>query len=236
MNQQTFFWQAVNGAMPYALFEDFFHLSFLRKDQASHPSRPFADKQRAMYRTPMILLRHGQSEFNLHFSATRRDPGIEDPQLTPAGHAQAAAAAAALADTKLTRLIVSPYTRTLQTAAPIIASRHLAVEIDPLIRERYAFSCDIGSEQATLATRFPHHDFAHLIDPWWPDRFEEEPAVVARAALFRAQMVARPDWRETIVVSHWAFILALTGHSLMNGTWITYDPNAPAPVDLVWHP
>jgi broad specificity phosphatase PhoE len=32
----------------------------------------------------MILLRHGQSEFNLHFSVTRRDPGIADPKLTQA--------------------------------------------------------------------------------------------------------------------------------------------------------
>jgi len=46
----------------------------------------------------MILLRHGQSEFNLHFSATKRDPGIPDPVLTPLGHEQAEAAAEALAE------------------------------------------------------------------------------------------------------------------------------------------
>ena len=34
----------------------------------------------------MILLRHGQSEFNLHFIATRRDPGIVDPHLIEFGH------------------------------------------------------------------------------------------------------------------------------------------------------
>ncbi len=184
----------------------------------------------------MILLRHGQSEFNLHFTATRRDPGIEDPQLTPAGQAQAEAAAQALADHRLTRMIVSPYTRTLQTAAPILARRPLPVEIDPIIRERYAFSCDIGSAHTTLAARFPDHDFAHLTTQWWPDGFEPEAAVIERAANFRARMAASPDWQTTIVVSHWAFILALTGKSLMNGTWITYDPNTPAPTELVWHP
>ncbi|MGC9269117.1 histidine phosphatase family protein [Acidiphilium sp.] len=189
----------------------------------------------------MILLRHGQSEFNLHFSATRRDPGIADPSLTPLGEAQAHAAAAALADVALRRLIVSPYTRALQTAAPILArrvaaGRALSVEIEPLIRERYAFSCDIGSPRETLAERFPDHDFAHLSDPWWPDGFEAEAEVIARAARFRADMAARPDWRETIVVSHWAFILALTGHSLMNGDHIVYDPNTPPPVDLRWQP
>lgn len=184
----------------------------------------------------MFLLRHGQSEFNLHFTATRRDPGIEDPHLTDLGAAQAQQAAEALAEFTLTRLIVSPYTRTLQTAAPLIASRPLTIEIDPLIRERYAFSCDIGSPRATLATRFPTHDFAHLTDPWWADAFEAEASVIGRANQFRAMMTTRPDWRETIVVSHWAFILALTGQSLPNGAWIAYDPHTPAPTRLVWHP
>ena len=46
----------------------------------------------------MILLRHGQSEFNLRFTATRRDPGIEDARLTEYGHHQAEQAARMLAE------------------------------------------------------------------------------------------------------------------------------------------
>ena len=53
----------------------------------------------------MILLRHGQSEFNLHFTATRKDPGIIDARLTPLGHEQAQAAALALADLVIVSLI-----------------------------------------------------------------------------------------------------------------------------------
>ncbi|WP_431268207.1 hypothetical protein [Dankookia sp. P2] len=37
----------------------------------------------------VILLRHGQSAFNLHFGATGQDPGIPDAPLTPLGQAQA---------------------------------------------------------------------------------------------------------------------------------------------------
>ena len=55
----------------------------------------------------MILLRHSQSEFNLHFSATRIDPGIPDPKLTPLGHEQAAAAAEALSGVPIKRIIAS---------------------------------------------------------------------------------------------------------------------------------
>ncbi len=184
----------------------------------------------------MILLRHGQSAFNLHFSATRRDPGIHDPELTPLGRQQAEQAAAALADIPLARLIVSPYTRALQTAAPLLASRALAIEITDLVRERYAFSCDIGSAPLALAERFPQHDFGHLPTQWWPDSFEEEASVIARADDFRAQMAAAPEHETTILVSHWAFILALTGKSLENGGWIQFDPHTEAPASLVWHP
>jgi len=65
----------------------------------------------------MFLLRHGQSYFNLLFTETRVDPGIEDPELTPLGIAQAQAAAKGLAEVALTRIIVSPYTRALQDRA-----------------------------------------------------------------------------------------------------------------------
>jgi glucosyl-3-phosphoglycerate phosphatase len=56
----------------------------------------------------MILLRHGESEFNQHFSVTRRDPGIRDPALTGRGHEQAKAAAAALAGVPIGLIVVSP--------------------------------------------------------------------------------------------------------------------------------
>src|SRR5271166_5820000 len=109
----------------------------------------------------MFLLRHGQSYFNLHFNETRIDPGIEDPELTPLGAAQAQAAAARLAGAALTRIIISPYTRALQTAEPILAVHKVRVDIMQEVRERKAFVCDVGSPPDLLADRFPHHDFAH---------------------------------------------------------------------------
>jgi len=180
----------------------------------------------------MILMRHGQSEFNLHFSATRRDPGIPDPRLTEDGHVQAARAAAALAGRAISRIIVSPYTRALQTAAPIIAALRVPTQVTPLIRERFHFSCDIGTKVSTLAAAWPDHDFSHIEEVWWPDSTETGESTAARAAAFRAQMAADPLWRETLVVSHWAFILTLTGQSLNNGDWTEIDITAPAPAAL----
>src|ERR1700733_5575314 len=100
---------------------------------------------------PMFLLRHGQSYFNLLFNETRVDPGIEDPELTPLGLQQAAAAAARLADTALTRVIISPYTRALQTAQPVLAIHRVPVTIMHEVREQAAFTCDIGSPPELLA-------------------------------------------------------------------------------------
>jgi broad specificity phosphatase PhoE len=168
----------------------------------------------------MILMRHGQSEFNLHFSATKRDPGIADPRLTPEGQAQAERAAVALAGAGITRIVASPYTRALQTAAPIAAALGLPVRVTPTIRERFHFSCDIGTPRSALAQAWPLHDFAHLDEIWWPASTEDEASVEARAALFRAEMAALGGWEHTLIVSHWAFLLTFTGASLQNGEWI----------------
>jgi broad specificity phosphatase PhoE len=184
----------------------------------------------------MIFLRHGQSEFNLHFGATRRDPGIVDPKLTPLGHSQAETAAEALAERDIRRIIVSPYTRALQTAAPVARRLGLPLTITPTVRERYAFVCDVGTPASRLRLDWPHHEFPALDDVWWPAMEEPEDQVLARAAVFRAEMAALADWAHTLVVSHWGFILAFTGRSLQNGQMIETSPHDPAPAEVVWRP
>ena len=182
----------------------------------------------------MFLLRHGQSYFNLHFTETRRDPGIEDPELTELGQAQAHAAAAALAGAGITRVIVSPYLRALQTAEPFRALPGVSVEVMHEVRERTAFVCDIGSAPAQLATRFPHHEFGHLPERWWHESQESEAEVIARADTFRADMRERKDARTTLLVSHWGFILALTGVSVGNGEWMEFNPAMARPRRISW--
>ncbi len=184
----------------------------------------------------MILLRHGQSEFNKIFSETRRDPGIEDPELTALGHEQAARAARDLAAQRLTGVIISPYTRALQTAAPVLAVHQVPVTIMPEVRERFAFACDVGRHRDVLAERFPQHSFGHLPERWWPETTETADATIERATTFRTIMRGRADQATTRVVSQWAFILALTGTSVMNGEILYYDPHGEAPAEIVWRP
>jgi broad specificity phosphatase PhoE len=184
----------------------------------------------------MILLRHGQSVFNQIFSETRRDPGTEDPELTIFGREQAAQAAGTLAGQKITSIIISPYTRALQTAEPVLAIHSVPVTIMQEVRERFAFACDIGRHPSHLAAAFPQHSFGHLPERWWPEVTETADATIARAATFRTIMQARGDEETTLVVSHWAFILALTGISVMNGEVLHYDPHKEAPTEIIWRP
>jgi glucosyl-3-phosphoglycerate phosphatase len=58
--------------------------------------------------------------------------------------------------------------------------------------------------------------------------------VAGRAALFRAEIASLPDWSDTLVVSHWGFILSLTGNSVMNGEWLRCDPNDRPPEKITW--
>ena len=184
----------------------------------------------------MILLRHGQSEFNLAFSRTHRDPGIKDPKLTELGHDQARTALESLRHERITRIVCSPYTRALQTAGPIAEALSLPVFVNPIVRERYAFTCDIGTPRAELAIAWPQHDFSALDEVWWPPVEETEASIVDRARLFRAEMAALREWDATLVVTHWGFILSMTGKTTANGQWWRCDPHEPGPEFIVWRP
>ena len=125
----------------------------------------------------MILLRHAESEFNEVYSVSGVDPGIEDPRLTARGHRQAREAAARLAEHPVTRVLASPYTRALETADALAAALSLPITIEPLVRERGAFACDIGTGRSELARRWPHLDFSHIDECWWSRATESDAAV-----------------------------------------------------------
>jgi broad specificity phosphatase PhoE len=171
----------------------------------------------------MMIIRHAQSEWNHHFSRTRIDPGIRDPSLTDLGREQAAALIDQLADRSLSALVASPYRRTLETASIVAAALDLPISINPLVRERCVFSCDIGSEPEELTALCPTIDFTGLATGWWGEPPESEDQVLARCARFRADhddLLARDD---VAVISHWGFIRALTGEEVENATIVHVD-------------
>jgi len=170
----------------------------------------------------MYLLRHGQSEFNVHFAQTRVDPGIEDPALTDLGRQQAEMAARHVAEAGLPvrEVVASPYTRTLQTAEAVAALLGLPITIDPLVRERCWFACDIGTPTSRLRDAWPAIDFGALSEVWWPRGGETPAQLDARCAAFALRMSRAASWHDTLYVTHWGFIRGLTGLTVGNGTLV----------------
>lgn len=174
----------------------------------------------------MILLRHGETRFNVVFSATREDPGISDPPLTENGRAQARAAAQALLSEDVARIIVSPYRRALETSDIIASMVQVPVCVEPLVRERYAFSCDVGTPRSGLMAAWSTYSFDHLEEIWWPAEEEPEDALHTRCRHFSDIMAEAEDWRRTVVITHWGVIRALTGQRVINGEMLRFDPTA----------
>ncbi|MFX4220111.1 MAG: histidine phosphatase family protein [Thalassobaculum sp.] len=171
----------------------------------------------------MYLLRHGESEFNVHFSKTRIDPGIEDPAITDAGRAQAEAAAEHLAARGIRRVVASPYRRALQTAAIVADRIGLGIEIEPLVRERCWFVCDVGTPASRLRSDWPSISFGDLPERWWPEIGENEDELGVRCTAFRDKLATAESWDDTVFVTHWAFIRGLTGLTVPNGTVLALD-------------
>jgi broad specificity phosphatase PhoE len=172
----------------------------------------------------MILLRHAESEFNVHYSRTRVDPGIRDPELTERGHKQAREAAHALNGRAITRLVTSPYVRALQTAEIVAGILDVPVTVDAAVGERCAFTCDLGTSPASLGARWPDYGFHHLEEEWWPTPIESESVFRWRCERFRANTVQIEDWPEVLVITHWGFVRGLTGLSVTNAETIPFDP------------
>jgi broad specificity phosphatase PhoE len=169
----------------------------------------------------MYLIRHGQSEFNLRFSQTGRDPGIIDAPLTKRGVEQAEGAAKHFLSMKSTeqrlkapkRIIASPYTRALQTAAPIAKALGLPITVNALLGERRLYSCDVGTELPLLKNKFVDCDFASVEkNNWWPAANESDDDIAARVHAFHTleNLAREEELGEALIVSHWYFIFTLS--------------------------
>jgi broad specificity phosphatase PhoE len=108
------------------------------------------------------------------------------------------------------------------------------VVVNPVVRERFGFVCDIGTPRSALARAWPEIDLSHIDEIWWPSAEEPAEGIATRAALFRAEMAALADWSDTLVISHWGFILAMTGERITNCEQRNCDPTTPAPMGLSW--
>lgn len=164
-----------------------------------------------MTRTRVILLRHGETTWNLE----GRYQGQLDSPLTPSGLAQARALAQRLAAVAFTALYSSDSGRALQTAACIAQSTGRQVRTDPRLRERH-----LGIFQNHLKTdlkrKFPA-DFRCFKSGGADEVIPQGES--ARQAADRSngclEELARRHGAETIVVvAHGGTLSALLRHTL----------------------
>ena len=109
----------------------------------------------------IYLIRHAQSAFNAVYGPNKPDPMIFDAPITELGQTQAKQARREVEKLDIKNVIVSPFTRTLQTAQLIFENR-LPLQINAAVREQLVNSCDVGSPPHKLAKDFPHLNFSHL--------------------------------------------------------------------------
>lgn len=179
----------------------------------------------------IYLIRHAQSAFNAVYDPSMPDPMIFDAPITALGESQALQARAEIDQLDLVNVIVSPFTRTLQTAHLIFGDK-LPFQINAAVREQLTNSCDVGSSPEDLARNYPHLDFDHLDECWWHDgekdhrgiSVEPHETLQQRADGF-AELLRRERIHSTAIVSHGNFIHALTGIQPQNCEVIKFDPH-----------
>ena len=125
----------------------------------------------------LILLRHGQTDYNV----TGRMQGHLDSVLTSVGHEQAAAAAPVLAALEPDRVVSSDLQRAVDTAEVVGAACGLAVKFDARLRETHLGEWQ-GHTVAEIDGDYPGAIAAWRSDPTWaPPGGESRVAVVARS-------------------------------------------------------
>lgn len=164
------------------------------------------------------LVRHGESTWNAAGLLQGCTPHVG---LTARGHAQARAAAAALAARPVGAVLTSDQLRALHTAAPIARALGLTVERDPALREQ----CHGAWEGLPAAGRTAQ--LAAAAPDWAPPGGESARALRRRAARFLDALLDDPPAAEIVLVTHGETIRALTADGRdvpANGTVVTVEP------------
>lgn len=157
----------------------------------------------------ILLLRHGQTEYNLG----GRLQGHLDTKLTDQGQEQAATVAPLLADDAFDRIISSDLSRAHETALAVAAAAGMTVSVDPRLRETHLGNWQ-GSTVAEVEAAEPGAITAWRADPrWTPPGGESRIEVVARAMPVIAELDAEYAGDETdravLLVAHGGLIAGL---------------------------
>ena len=161
----------------------------------------------------LIMLRHGQTEYN----ATRRMQGHLNTKLSPVGFEQAAAAAEFLTRKNIVKIVSSDLDRAFDTATVIGQRLNLPVEKDKRLRETHLGLWQARSHEE-VDQLYPGMRALWRHDATWAPPGGESRVEVARRArpVVTELMQSLPDWDSATVllVAHGGVISALTSNLL----------------------
>lgn len=178
----------------------------------------------------LYLIRHAQSQNN----ALPEEERVEDPGLTELGHQQAEALGKWIPSLNLTRLITSPFRRTLLTTEPIRQATSLIPEVRTDLHEQggcYAghdFSIKVGRPGMTrqeIEEAFSGYRVADNIDGkgWW----QSKPFESWEVARFRAARLLEETRRE---FAHTDERVAFVMHADIKRLFLSHLHTAPVDV------
>lgn len=152
-----------------------------------------------MKRTHLILIRHGQTEWNIR----KIRQGHLDSKLTESGIVQAKALAARLVREKFTALYSSDLGRAVQTAQAIADVTGHKIVTDPRLRERH-LGIFQGLNAEEITAKYPEE--RRLFRTMGPDYVipggESMRQQVARNVAFLSELAERHQGEQIVVVTH----------------------------------
>jgi broad specificity phosphatase PhoE len=169
--------------------------------------------------TRLLLLRHGQTEL----SVQRRYSGHGDPELTPLGHAQAAGAAARIANVPdVAAVLTSPLRRALQTATLVAEATGAPMHV-----RKGLIETDFGAWEGLTFPEARDRD-PQLHAEWLgseevaPPGGESFAAVGRRVAAELADVLRDYPGATLVLVSHVTPIKTLLRDALQGGPGVLY--------------
>jgi broad specificity phosphatase PhoE len=180
--------------------------------------------------TCILLVRHGETPE----TAARRYPSLSDLPLSEHGRKQAMALARALKDVSLDAVFSSDTQRAQETAAPLMASRDMTLQVLPDLAEmRFGQLGGLTFEEATQT-------LADVFTRWRDNPFEValpdgEPFLdfVGRVRRIRRQLSRAWAGRTITVVTHGG-VIAVWRCIEEGRPWSDFWHSIPAPASGIW--
>ena len=168
----------------------------------------------------LCLIRHGQGEHNPRKNplALNFIPAMlkRDASLTAKGRKQAGALEEPMSSLPFELIVVSPLSRTIETATEAFGSHPTPKMLCALMCERTTMPADQGTPKAQLLKKHPQLaewlGFSDLVEQFWPARslLSAEAEVSQRVADFKQWLLERPETCIALV-GHSAFFSTFTG-------------------------